>query len=1189
MENPGQRDAENTDAADHADALDHAHVADLTAATALTASTATLASLADGAVATARRWAAGTGTTDAGAERLAGLLHDPDGLAFAVGFVDGVVRPDDLQAAGRALERLSRRIPQFLPWWQRAAVSLGGGFGPILPWPIVPIARRAFRGMVGHLVLDATPERLTKQLAELRAQGLELNLNLLGEAVLGDDEAARRLAGTRDLLARDDVSTVSLKVSSVVAQISPWAFDEFVEIVAEQLVPIFELAAASATPKLVNLDMEEYRDLDLTIAVFQRILDRDSLRNLTAGIAIQAYLPDALGVMGRLHDWAAERVAAGGAGIRVRLVKGANLPMERVDAQLHDWPLATWHEKVQTDANYLRILDQCLMPGRVDAVHLGVASHNLFDLAIARDLAVARGVAHGMHVEMLLGMATAQREAVAADVGRVLLYTPVVHPSEFDAGVGYLMRRLEENAADEHFLARVFELATNTDAFAIEEDRFRASVALAASLGAEMPAPHRAQDRSAGIVAHRGPFHNAPDTDPSTDGNRRWARGVLERIPGSQRGVQTLEAAGIDSVDAIQAIIGEVQTAGAGWGARPAAERAGILLDVADVLEASRARLIEVAASETGKTIAEGDVEVSEVIDFARWYADRALQLEAITEATFVPSRVTVVAPPWNFPIAIPGGSALAALASGSGVILKPAPQARRSAAVLCEALWEGGVPRDVLRFVDSGEGDAGRALISDPRVDRVILTGSSETASLFRSWRPDLPILAETSGKNAIVITGSGDLDQAVADLVHSAFSHAGQKCSAASLAILVGSVGRSERFRKQLADAVRTLRVGLPTDALTRVGPLVEPASGKLLRALTQLDEGETWLVEPKQLDDDGRVWSPGVRDGVAPGSWFHHTEVFGPVLGLIAVKDLDEAIAVQNAVEYGLTAGIHALDPLEVLHWVDRVEAGNLYINRAITGAIVRRQPFGGWKRSVVGPSAKAGGPNALVPLGTWAAVEREPVPNILIDGIGRNAASVLKRAQTGLDFPGFDFVRRAAIDDERWWAAEFGVARDRSDIGVERNVMRYRPVPVTLRLAEGAPLQELARLLCAAAVTRSPVTISSSVPLPTPLTEVFASPVAPLIVRNAVVEGDASFMARLTAGAAAGSAPTRLRLIGGDAAAVHEALGGSIDTTIWDGPVTASGRIELLPFLREQSVTVTAHRFGTPSPAMLRLPL
>ena len=1159
-------------------------------------SSITPADLADDAVALARRWAstAAAGRPDPGERRLAGLLQDPDGLAFAVGFVDGVVRPEDPRAAARALERLSRRVPRFLPWWQRAAVVAGGGFAPILPWPIIPIARRAFRGMVGHLVLDATPARLGAALARLAAQGLELNLNLLGEAVLGDAEAARRLEGTRALLARPDVRTVSIKVSAVAAQLSMWAFDELVELVAERLLPLFELAASSATPKRITLDMEEYRDLDFTIAVFRRLLDRPSLRSLEAGIAIQAYLPDALGALHGLHAWARERVDAGGAGIRVRLVKGANLPMERVDARLHGWPLATWGSKVETDANYVRCLDWVLHPDRADVIHLGVASHNLFDIALALRIAELRGVTASMHVEMLLGMAAAQREAVAVDAGRVLLYTPVVDPGEFDAGVGYLMRRLEENAADEHFLARVFRLTEDSGAFAIEEARFRHSVTLAAA-AVGVPEAHRVQDRSAGIALPAAGFANAPDTDPSTAGNRRWAAALLDRIPGSDRGRAVADAAIVDDVAAVPGIVAAAREAGAAWGARPAAERAAVLRDAADVLEAVRGRLIEVAGAETGKTLAEADVEVSEVVDFARWYATLAVELDAVDEAVFVPASATLVAPPWNFPIAIPGGSALAALAAGSAVILKPAPQARRCAAVLCEALWEAGVPRDALRLVDLVDRDAdpagdpageiGRALVRHPGIDRVILTGAWETAALFRSWRADLPILAETSGKNAIVVTGSADFDQAVADLVTGAFSNAGQKCSAASLAILVGPVARSERFRRQLVDAVRTLRVGPAADALTRVGPLVEPASGKLLRALTELDDGETWLVEPRRLDAAGRLWSPGVRDGVQPGSWFHRTEVFGPVLGLIAARDLDEAIDIQNAVEYGLTAGIHSLDPDEVATWLERVEAGNLSVNRGITGAIVRRQPFGGWKRSAVGPGAKAGGPNTLIPLGDWAPVEREPEPTIVIDGVGRSAASVLKRSQSMLDFPGFDFVRRAALDDERWWAAEFGVARDRSGLEVERDVLRYRPATVAVRLADGAPPAHLVRLLCAAAVTGATVDLSTSVPLPTALDDALRGPMPPLRLAARRVETDAAFLARL----AAGPRPSRLRLAGGDAAAVSAALDGAPDTAIWAGPVTASGRIELLPFLREQAVAITAHRFGAPDRAMLGLRL
>ena len=258
-------------------------------------------------------------------------------------------------------------------------------------------------------------------------------------------------------------------------------------------------------------------------------------------------------------------------------------------------------------------------------------------------------------------------------------------------------------------------------------------------------------------------------------------------------------------------------------------------------------------------------------------------------------------------------------------------------------------------------------------------------------------PILAETSGKNAIVVTPSADVDLAVADLAKSAFGHAGQKCSAASLAILVGSVADSDRFKRQLVDAITTMKVGASTDPTTIVGPLIEPAQGKLLRALTTLDDGESWLIEPQQLDDEGRSWSPGVRRGVTAGSEFHTTEYFGPVLGIMRARDLDEAIALQNATSFGLTAGLHSLDVDEVDHWLEQAQAGNLYVNRGITGAIVRRQPFGGWKRSSVGGSTKAGGPSYVMGFGTWHPVAREPKQNLSVRGLHDGVRRLLEAAQ------------------------------------------------------------------------------------------------------------------------------------------------------------------------------------------------
>ncbi|MGD8193566.1 proline dehydrogenase family protein [Herbiconiux sp. P18] len=1154
--------------------------------------------LAEAAVALARRWldASAGAPVEASAARLAGVLKDPDGLAFTVGFVDGVARPEDLTVAAKNLTRLAKRVPRFLPATLRAAIAAGGAVGEAVPAAVVPIARRVLRAMVGHLIVDARPAKFGPAIQKLRAPGdgtVRLNINLLGEAVLGDREAAKRLQGTKELLQRPDVDYVSVKVSSVVGELSLWDFDDTVERIAQSLIPLYRIAAkksplgfettagAEAPARtFINLDMEEYRDLDLTIAVFQRVLDEPAFLDIEAGIVLQAYLPDALGALQGLHAWAAERRSRGGAPIKVRVVKGANLALERVDATLHGWPLATYDSKQHTDTNYKRMLDWALRPEHTDAVHIGVAGHNLFDLAWAWLLAERRGVTDAIDVEMLLGMATAQAEAVRATVGSLLLYTPVVAPEEFDVAIGYLVRRLEENASDENFMSSVFDLASDERAFAKERDRFLASLAdlelepdPEPYVSPAPPAPNRTQNRLTGDLAPASPeFRNAADTDPSLAANRAWGARILSLVRESTLGVDTLEQAAVADELELDALITTAIAAGERWGAWSAAERAGYVRRAGYALEANRDRLIEVMASETGKTIDQADPEVSEAIDFAAYYAHTALELDAVDGAVFVPSRLTVIAPPWNFPVAIPAGGVLAALAAGSAVIIKPAPQARRSAAVMVEALWESGIPRELLILVDIDEGDLGRQLVSDARVDRVILTGAYDTAALFRSWRADLPLLAETSGKNAIVVTPSADLDLAVADVVTSAFGHAGQKCSAAGLVILVGSVARSERFRRQLVDAVTSLHVGYPHDPSSQVGPLIEPASGALLEALTTLGAGEQWLVEPAKLDASGRLWSPGVKEGVLPGTPSHLTEYFGPVLGIMHATTLEQAIEFQNAVDYGLTAGIHSLDGAEIAHWLAKVEAGNLYVNRGITGAIVRRQPFGGWKRSAVGAGAKAGGPNYLVHLGDWQNEPGESSEGLNLAGLDPRVVRLLESSTAGLDWADFDAARRGARSDQQALDTLFAPS-DVSQLGVERNVLRYLPVPVAIRLSEGRPLQQLVRVLAAATLAGSVVTVSSAVKLPRPLRVLLKERGV-----KVVIEKDAAWLARAPRFVGAVS---RIRLIGGDAGALATALEGSPEVAVYSGEVTRAGRLELLPFLREQSISATNHRFGNPS--------
>ncbi|WP_159500532.1 bifunctional proline dehydrogenase/L-glutamate gamma-semialdehyde dehydrogenase [Microbacterium sp. 18062] len=1122
------------------------------------------ADLADEAIALVRQWleASRSEPVDASAERLAGVLRDPNGLDFTVGFVDGVVRPEDLRVAARNLAALTPLIPAFLSWPLKTAIRIGAFVAPFAPGIVVPAARLALRTMVRHLIVDATDRRLGPAIRRIRGDesaGTRLNVNLLGEAILGKKEAARRLAGTRRLLARDDVDYVSIKVSSTVAPHTPWAFEEAVTDAVAALRPLYRIARKGR--KFLNLDMEEYKDLDLTLAVFTRVLDEPEFHDLEAGIVLQAYLPDALGAMMRLQEWASARVRDGGAPVKVRVVKGANLPMERVDADIHDWPLATWESKQASDASYKAVLDYALRPERVAAVRIGVAGHNLFDIALAWLLAERRGVTGGIDVEMLLGMATAQAAVVRRTVGSVLLYTPVVHPREFDVAIAYLIRRLEEGASAENFMSAVFDLDGDAGLFARERDRFLAAIA---AMPAGVPAPHRVQDRTAAAAPAPGEgFGNTPDSDPAIAVNRGWASAILSRMETSTLGTRTAQSHLIADEAALDAAIDAAVAAGEAWRALGADGRAEILHRAGDVLERRRADLIEVMGSECGKVVEQGDPEVSEAIDFAHYYAEQGRRLDAVDGATFTPAALTVVTPPWNFPVAIPAGSTLAALAAGSPVVLKPARQARRSGAVMAEALWEAGVPRDALTYVQLDGRDLGRRLVAHPAVERVVLTGAYETAELFRSFRPDLPLLAETSGKNAVIVTPSADLDLAAKDVAFSAFGHAGQKCSAASLVVLVGSVGASERFRGQLVDAVESLEVGLPWWAASRVGPLIGPADGKLLRALTTLESGQRWLVEPQRLDADGALWRPGIREGVQPGSEFHLTEYFGPVLGIMTAPTLDAAIDLINAIEYGLTSGLHSLDGDEIQTWLRRIEAGNAYVNRGTTGAIVQRQPFGGWKKSVVGPGTKAGGPNYLSGLGAWTDAAPRAVAS------RPDAFSSAALAAVGGDERGW--LAAALASDAAAWREEFGTARDASGLESEQNVFRYAPVPVTVRL-EDAPEVALVRTVAAGVRAGAEVSVSTA-------TSLSAAARAWLEGHGVPVSVDDATAWRGRAAAIAGTGG-RVRLLGGSAARFADATGGSPAVALYDGPAVTAGRIEMLPYLREQAVSITAHRFGTP---------
>ena len=1059
--------------------------------------------------------------------RLAALVSSPAAADFTVRLTDEVSRTSIPARAARRFTALVESADLgAMPRTDRWLLRVGATFAPAMPRIVMPLVQRRLRAEADGVILPAEDPAFADHLRRRSEEGIRSNVNVLGEAIVGDGEARRRMAMVIERLRRPDVDYVSVKISAVCTSIAPVAFDDTVDRVVERLRPLYRCAASFDPPKFVNLDMEEYRDLDLTIAAFRRLLDDDEFVALDAGIVLQAYLPESHAAALDLATWASRRHRRGGGRIKIRIVKGANLAMEHAAAELAGWPAAPYGTKAEVDANYKAVLDALASPEFDDAVRIGVASHNLFDVAWALGLRrehVAAGRPARIEFEMLEGMAPSQSDVVRSATGDLLLYSPVVTRDDFTAALAYLVRRLDENTSPDNFLAHVFELAQRPDLFAAEAARFADAVRERHTVSHET---RRHQDRSRPSrregATRSSAFVNAPDTDWTRSANRSWIDDAL--ADGVARGSAPAEHE--VTVADVDRAVGRAVAAQQRWAATDPTDRAAVLDRVGDEFERARGRVLALMAADAGKTVVQGDPEVSEAVDFARYYAREAVRLAGVEGVRGVPRGTIVVTPPWNFPFAIPAGGVLAALAAGNTVILKPAPQTVETARVIVELCLAAGVPDDVVQFVPAGDDDAGRRSVTHPDVAAVILTGAHGTARMFHSWRPDLRLHAETSGKNALVISAAADVDEAVADLVASAFGHAGQKCSAASLAIVEAPLHDDPRFLERIRDAAATLRVGPADDRATDVGPLIEPPGPVLERALTELDAGERWLLRPECRSTDRRLWTPGIRVGVRPGSWFAGTECFGPVLGIMRARDLDHAVELQNGTDFGLTAGLHSLDPAEISHWVERVEAGNLYVNRGITGAIVQRQPFGGWKRSVVGPTAKAGGPNYVATLMRWTDDTDDTDDADDTDRIGERFAS--------------------------WWRTVGSAEHDATGLTVERNVFRYRPLPGGVAVRFGPLATSRHRRVVEAAVR----TVG-----------------ARLVVSEAAEEPAAEFAGRVT-----DLGVDRYRAIGlpieADVAeACHRAAVSVDDAAPVGGP-----EIELPRWLREQAVSVTMHRHG-----------
>lgn len=1126
---------------------------------------------------------------------VASMIEHPEGKRFITALTDRCFRSTSATRTVAQLREIIAKqgIPPHFPLWQRASLFLFNHASKYAPGLFSLLLKTIIRRETAHVILPGEAAALAHHIEKREKEGVMVNLNRLGEAILGEKEAAQRLEIYLKDLSRPDVHCISVKISTIYSQIHLIDTEHTLEKLSHRLEQLYRAALyfqrTQNQRKFVYLDMEEYKDLHLTIKLFQRVLDREEFLSLSAGIVLQAYLPDSYHLLMALTEWSQKRVSKGGAPIQVRIVKGANLAMEQIEASHRGWPQAPYRSKREVDANFKRLLHYATEPERMRSVKIGVGSHNLFDVAYALVLCREKGVSGSVSFEMLEGMGDHMRRVVQALSGTMLLYCPAAKQEEFQHAVAYLVRRLDENTAPENFLRYLFSLEVGNPCWEEQRRFFVEGYDLRDQVSSK---PRRTPMRVSPLsrAAPSPDFINEPDTDWSLPEHVIWIQENIERTRSLPQSVIPCVINGTPFFGNLQ--IGEDPSypgiplyqyslapweqvdralecssdACEAWNQHSIDDKIAMFRNVAQQFREARGALITAMMADTGKTVYEADVEISEAIDFLEYYAIERAQWEHFEDLSWRGKGTVVVASPWNFPCSIPTGGIAAALLAGNTVIFKPAPEAILVGWQTVQLFWAGGVPQHVLQFIVCEDASVGSKLISDQRVAAVILTGATATANLFLQMRPGLDLIAETGGKNTLVITAMADRDLAIKHLIDSAFGHAGQKCSACSLAILDQELYNDPHFLDQLKDAAESLSVGSPWTLHNKINPLIRPPNPILHRGLTELEEGESWLLKPRVDAQNPGLWSPGIKLGVRPGSFCFDNELFGPVLGLVRAENLQDAFKMMNQTEYGLTAGIHTLDEKEQRAWLDQIEAGNCYINRTITGAIVNRQPFGGCKASCFGRGAKAGGPNYLLQLMTPAQVgipvHRDPIAQHLLRNIEKIFSIGLFQEEQNAWIAGVESA-------QFFWNHWFSQKQDPNKILGQDNWLIYRAHRrmIVRESAGDAPL-DLLFLAAIGSLCKASLEIS------------LCSPEIHALFEKCqigdwcryVLESEDALIYRLST-----EEGVRLRTTNVPGERVLVALFAA-KGQLHRGPIVKNGRVELTHFFREVTVSYDYHRYG-----------
>ncbi|EOM9846684.1 proline dehydrogenase family protein [Campylobacter upsaliensis] len=1126
------------------------------------------------------------------------LLNNPKNKVMLIELLDRSFRCKDKKASFELIEHTLNKfgIADFFSAFEKFLLFSFLNFGKLAPNLSVPFFVSHLRNDTKAMVLDANESFLAPHIAKRKSENnITLNVNLIGEEVLGEAESQYRMQKYEEALKSSYITYISIKITTIFSQINIIDFDYSKEEVVKRLDKLYALALEEqkkqGVSKFINLDMEEFRDLELTVAAFMESVSKFDIK---AGIVLQAYIPDSYEYLKKLLAFSKERVLKGMQPIKIRFVKGANMESEETIASQRGWELPTFERKIDTDSNYNKMLDLVLEDENYKYINVGIASHNIFEIAYAYTRIKEAGAGESFTFEMLEGMSL-QCSYELSKMHDLILYAPVCDEAHFNNAIAYLVRRLDENTSEDNFMRYFFNLKVGSKEWEEQKALFLNALEGIKTLD---NITHRKQDRTKTQNVPSSyttkTFTNESDTDFILPQNRLWAQNIKAKYENlsdydvypvageldfTQADLNTLEVK--DKI--AHRTIGTAYLAGenelkaalevaknSNFTQKSSDEIYGILAKVAKLMRERRGDLIGLAALETGKTFLEIDPEVSEAIDFVEFYPHSLETLQSQNpNTTFKPKGIGVTIAPWNFPVGISVGTIAAPLAAGNVVLYKPSSLSMLTGYKLCECFWDAGIPRDALIFLPAKGSDISKYILSDEAVKFSILTGGEDTAYAMLEANPTLLLSAETGGKNATIVSKFADRDSAVKNIIHSAFSNSGQKCSATSLLVLEDEVYEDEEFKKALVDAAASLAVGSPFAFKNKLGALCDKPSEKLTKAINELEAGEEWALKPTFINDNAHLMTPGIKYGVKKGAFTHMNELFAPLLSVIRAKDLQEAIELVNATGYGLTAGFESLDEREWEYFHTHIEAGNIYINKPTTGAIVLRQPFGGVKKSAIGFGRKVGIYNYIT---QFMDIEAKADTNLL-DSPLANALEKLSKASDESTQATLANATLMAKSYAYHYKHEFSVARDYVNIRGEDNLFSYTRIKnLAFRVCEQDSLQDILGVIIGCHTLGLSPLVSHDSAQSSIIKELKKICKAVDLGADFVEENEEQFIAKISK-----FERIRYHAKADKNSPLYQATAKEAKIIIRDKPLL-NGRFELLFYHNEKALSVSYHRYG-----------